>query len=72
VVLELGTVASAEACCEVMHGNIDALLLVGVENLELDHLSLQLSHAPWLHDVDHLNALLLKLHHLVSLDGWGV
>jgi hypothetical protein len=43
-----------------------------VENLEHDHLSLQLSHTHWLHDVDHLNAFLLKLHHLASVDGWGV
>jgi hypothetical protein len=49
-----------------------AYLFVGVEGLELDLFSLRLCLAPWLRDVDDLDALLVKLGHLAPIDerGW--
>jgi hypothetical protein len=48
-----------------------ARLFVGVEGLELDLFSLQLCLAPWLRDVDDLDALLVKLGHLAPFDERG-
>jgi hypothetical protein len=48
-----------------------ARFFVGVEGLELDLFSLQLYLASWLHDVDDLDALLVKLGHLAPIDEQG-
>jgi hypothetical protein len=71
VVLELGEVTSAEACYHLLHEELGAYLLVGVEGFELDSFSLRLYLASWLRDVDDLDALLVKLGHLASSDERG-
>jgi hypothetical protein len=48
-----------------------ARLFVGVEGLELDLFSLRLCLAPWLCDVDDLDALLVKLGHLAPINERG-
>jgi hypothetical protein len=48
-----------------------AHFFVGVEGLELDIFSLWLCLAPWLHDVDDPDALLVKLGHLAPIDERG-
>jgi hypothetical protein len=48
-----------------------ARLFVGMEGLELDLFSLWLYLAPWLRDVDDLDALLVKLGHLAPVDERG-
>jgi hypothetical protein len=54
-----------------LHEELGAYLLVGVEGLELDLFSLRLCLASWLRDVEDPDALLVKLGHLASSDGWG-
>jgi hypothetical protein len=61
VVLKLGEVSSTEACYQLLHEEMGARLLVGVEGLELDLFSLRLCLASWLRDVDDLDSLLVKL-----------
>jgi hypothetical protein len=46
-------------------------LLVGVEGLELDIVSLRLCVTPWLCDVDDPDALLVELGHLAPFDEWS-
>jgi hypothetical protein len=50
---------------------MDARPFVGVEGLELDIISLRLSLAPWLRDVDDPDALLVELGHLAPIDERG-
>jgi hypothetical protein len=71
VVLKLGEVTSAEACYQFLHEEMGARLFVGVEGLELDLFSLRLCLAPWLRDVDDLDALLVRLSHLAPIDERG-
>jgi hypothetical protein len=71
VVSELREVTSTEACYHLLHEELGAYLLVGVEGLELDLFSLQLYLASWLRDVDDPDALLVKLGHLAPSDEWG-
>jgi hypothetical protein len=71
VVLELGEVMSAEACYHLLHEELGAYLLVGVEGLELDIFSLRLSLTSWLHDVDDPDSFLVKLGHLAPSDERG-
>jgi hypothetical protein len=71
VVLELGGVASAKACYQFLHEKMGAHVSVGVESLELDFFSLRLCLASRLRDVDHPDALLVKLGHLAPIDERG-
>jgi hypothetical protein len=71
VVLELLEVTFAEACYQFLHEEMGARFFVGVEGLELDFFSLWLCLAPWLCDVDDLDALLVKLGHLALIDERG-
>jgi hypothetical protein len=50
---------------------LGAYHLVGVEGLELDIFNLRLNLTSWLHDVDDLDSLLVKLGHLAPSDEWG-
>jgi hypothetical protein len=68
VVLELGEVTFAEACYQLLHEEMSAHFLVGVEGLELDLFSLWLCLVSWLRDVDDPDALLVKLGHLAPID----
>jgi hypothetical protein len=52
VVLKLEEVTSTEACYQLLHEEMGAHFLVGVEGLELDLFSLRLCLMPWLRDVD--------------------
>jgi hypothetical protein len=71
VVLKLEEVMSAETCYQFLHEEMGARLFVGVEGLELDLFSLRHCLAPWLRDVDDLDALLVRLSHLAPIYEWG-
>jgi hypothetical protein len=71
MVLQLEGVAFTKACYQFLHEKVGAHVPVSVKSLELDFFSLRLCLASGLRDVDHLDALLVKLGHLASIDEWS-